>query len=303
MAKSKMIIESVEQDSNDVLFINSGDAVNFELNAEIVAGTLTSNAKELRVAIENELKNYTVERYVNDGEAAKKDKAFLNKVKDSVSSKRKDVTKQWNAPLDSFLSEMTALEQAIAKASDAINTIVKEADAKEKNEKREKIEGFWKTLDFSLVSLDKIFNPKWLNKTTKFETVIKEIEAITEKITTELATLRSMNDEDSEILQTFYLETLDLNATLMKGSKLKEDRETLRKQNEAWKAEQLSKPGIVETPAEAKKEAVTKIQNNLKQSVEAEKTYTYTLRLTGTKAQLMALRKYIDDNKIDYEKL
>ena len=112
-----------------------------------------------------------------------------------------------------------------------------------------------------------------------------------------------MNDEDSEILQTFYLETLDLNATLMKGSKLKEDRETLRKQNEAWRAEQLSKPGIVESPAETKKEAVTKIQNNLKQSVEAEKPYTYTLRLTGTKAQLMALRKYIDDNNITYEKL
>ena len=58
---------------------------NFELSAEIVAGKLTSNAIELKTQIENELQNYSVEKYLNDPEAAATDKAFLNKVKEAVS--------------------------------------------------------------------------------------------------------------------------------------------------------------------------------------------------------------------------
>ncbi len=290
----------VKESENDSLVIEKSQVTNFNLNAEIVAGSLTSNAKELRAAVENELKNYSVERYSDNLDLAKKDKALLNKIKDSVATKRKEITKQWNKPLDDFLDEMKNLEKSIDAASGTINEVVKAADEKEKSEKRAKIEDYWKTLDFKFVSLDKIFNQKWLNKSVKMESVMIEIEGITEKITTELATIKSMNDEDSEILQSFYLDTLDLNATLAKGNQLKTNRELIKKKNDEWKQEQLEKAVDV-----LKENKLIPPETKAPQIVEKNKTniMSFTLKLEGTREQLIELRKFIDVHGIKYTKV
>lgn len=294
----------VEADTQVVAKSDSG--ADFELSAKITAGSLTSNAKELRARIEAELQNYSVEKYLNDPESAKKDKAFLNKVKDSIADKRKEVSKAWNSPLDNFLEEMKGLEKSINEASSKLNDIVKEADDKEKNEKRAKIEAYFSTLDFKIVSLDRIFNPKWLNKTTKMDQVMLDIEAITEKITGELATIKSMQTEDSEILQAFYLETLDLNATLQKGNQLRANRKTIQEAEEKAKVEMVQN---MAGATEVKKTVVIPeenkafVQNESKNGVVEQPLMNFTLRLSGTREQLIALRQYIDKSGIKYEKL
>lgn len=294
----------VEADTQMVV-AKSESGADFELSAKITAGSLTSNAKELRARIEAELQNYSVEKYLNDPESAKKDKAFLNKVKDSISDKRKEVSKAWNSPLDNFLEEMKGLEKSINEASSKLNDIVKEADDKEKNEKKSKIEAYYSTLDFKIVTLDRIFNQKWLNKTVKMDQIMLEIESITEKISGELATIKSMQTEDSEILQAFYLETLDLNATLQKGNQLRANRKVIQE------AEEQKKVEMVQNMAGATKPAVKTVvipeenkivQNAFNENV-GQPLMNFTLKLYGTKEQLIALRQYIDSHGIKYEKL
>lgn len=297
---------TVIEDQNEINPAESTKIENFELNAEIVAGSLTSNAKELKNCIEAELKNYTVEKYIDNPAAAKKDKAFLNKIKDAVADKRKEVTKTWNKPLDEFLDEMKSLENSISDASSKLADISKAAENKEKQDKQNKIEEYWKTLDFSLVPLERIFNPKWLNKTTKMDAIQLEIESIIEKISTELNTVRQMQDVDSDALQSFYLETLDLNATLTKGNQLKANREAIRKQDEQWKAEKLQNAGIVESPANEVKQAVEVLQNAgmvEKPAPINDPVMSFTLYLTGPKSKLQALRQFIDSNGIKYKKV
>ena len=312
MAKEKLQIEVVnDQDTKQIVNV-SNSISDFELNAKITAGTLTSNAKELKAKIESELKNYSVEKYILNPGAAKSDKALLNKVKDAVSDKRKEIMKAWNVPLDEFLSEMKSLETSITDASNKINDIVKEAENKEKAEKRAWIENYWSTLDFHLVSLDKIFNQKWLNKTYKNEQIMLDCEAITERITTELKTINSMADEDREILASFYLDTLDLNATLQKGNQLKENREKLKAEKtvKALENAKLIPPeGEVIKPAKVlvdykdnSKAACNPYQSN-KVAVNTTNEMSFTLKLYGTKEQLLGLRKYIDSNGIKYEKI
>jgi len=267
------------------------ETLKFELNAEIIAGSLTSNAKELKQNVENELKNYSVDKYIGNPDAAKTDKALLNKVKDAVATKRKEITKKWNEPLDEFLLEMKSLEKTIDEASGSLNKIVLVAEQEEKDQKKKQIEAFFSTLDFSLVTLDRIFDPKWLNKTVKLEKVYTEISEITQKITTELNTLRSLQTEDSEFLQAFYLETLDLNAAIARGNQLKQNRETLKKQ-----AEILQEPPKAEIKIPEQKPTSTNPSSN-------DGKMTYVLKLYGTAVQLMALRKFIDANGITYEKL
>lgn len=220
---------------------NGNNIAGFELSAEIVAGKLTSNAKELAEKIRNELKKFTVDRYIGKPAAAKADKALLTKVKDAISDKRKKVSAEWNKPLDAFLDEMRSLEKEVLECYGNLNDVVKQAENVEKENKRKEIEGYWHTLGITIIPLEKIFNPKWLNKTFTMNDVMKEVEAKVEKITGELATLRSMEDEDSETLQSFYLETLDLNATLEKGNQLKANRAALKADEERRRQEEAEK--------------------------------------------------------------
>lgn len=220
---------------------NGNNIADFELSAEIVVGKLTSNAKELAEKIRNELKKFTVDRYIGNPAAAKADKALLTKVKDAISDKRKKVSAEWNKPLDALLDEMKSLEKEVSECYDNLNDVVKQAENAEKENKRKEIEGYWHTLGITIIPLEKIFNPKWLNKTFSMNDVMKEVEAKVEKITGELATLRSMKDEDSETLQSFYLETLDLNATLEKGNQLKANRAALKAEEERRQREEAEK--------------------------------------------------------------
>lgn len=310
MARPKKNIEVKSE--NEVTVVQNETVSDFNLTAQITAGKLTSNAKELREKIESELLNYSVERYLDKPEMAKADKAFLNKVEDSVSKKRKDVTAKWNEPLEEFLSEMKALEKSVQGASDKLNAIVKEAENKEKEEKREKIRGYWETLDFKIVSLERIFNPKWLNKTFSMTDIMKEIESAIEKITGELATVKSLQDENCEILQSFYLDTLDLNATLQKGQQLKANRAAIKAEEERKKAEAENAAKNAEN-AKINAEFAEKLQNSVENQdknaklneipAKKEPVLSYKLEVFGTKEKLFALRKFIDENKIEYRKL
>lgn len=299
MSNEKLQVQAVIQDEETALKVAKSDVQvsDFELVTDIVVGKLTSNAKEFSAALENELKNYTVERYLDNPDAAKTDKAYLNKLKDKVAEKRKLATTTWNKPLDEFISIMKNLEKDIDSASGELNNIVNQAVQKEKDEKKAKIVEFWNTLNFTIVPLDRVFNPRWLNKTEKLSSIMEECKAITEKITTEMNTLKSMKDEDSEILQSFYLETLDLNATLAKGNQLKENRARIKAEEERKAALNVeTKRPIVSDNSEPEiKQPETK--------QEKEPIATFRLEVTAPASKLMALRKFIDTNGITYKKI
>lgn len=316
--------KSSNMETAAVAVAENGGIAEFNLSAEIVAGKLTSNAKELGEKIRGELKNFTAERYIGHPEAAKSDKAILTKVEDAIADKRKEVTKKWNEPLDVFLSEMKALEKDVATAYDGLNAVVKEAENAEKEEKKRQIEGYWHTLGFNVVPLERIFNPKWLNKTFSMTDVMKEVECQIEKITGELATLRCMQDEDSETLQSFYIDTLDLKATLEKGNQLKANRAALKAAEEERKRKEDAEKNArnEEKPAEnaeIRTEFAENSQKNTENGAEnvksdekqlnlaetrfaGEAVMSFRLELFGTRQQLVALRAYIDSNGIKYRK-
>lgn len=304
----KLQIEAVIQDDEKTAVEVAKSDVqvsDFELVTNIVVGKLTSNAKEFSAALEKELQNYTVERYLDNPDAAKTDKAYLNKLKDEVAEKRKTATATWNKPLDEFISVMKDLEKKIDSASNQLKTITDKAVQQEKDEKKAKIVDFWNYLNFTIVPLDRVFNPKWLNKGEKLQSIFDECKAITEKITTEMNTLKSMQDEDSETLLSFYLDTLDLNATLQKGNQLKENRARIKAEEERKAAADklpFGKPVI--PSAEQKKEYnEQEIEEISKQNLTVEPTATFRLEVTAPASKLKALRQYIDSNGISYRKI
>lgn len=300
----KLQIEGVIQEDENTLEVAKTDVKvsDLELVTNIVAGKLTSNAKEYSAALKNEIANYTIERYIDDPEAAKNDKAYLNKLLDEVAEKRKLATTTWNKPLDEFISVMKELESEIKTASNNLKTIVDKADQQVKDEKKAKIIEFWNTLNFTIVPIERVFNSKWLNKGEKMASIMEECKAITEKITTEMNTLKSMQDEDSEVLQSFYLDTLDLNATLQKGNQLKENRARIKAEEErkAALAAETKKPVVSDNsePDLSPKGPVIPMSEAPKEPIA-----TFRLEVTATASKLMALRKFIDANGITYKKI
>ena len=297
----------VVEDETTALEVAKSDVKvsDLELVTNIVAGKLTSNAKEYSAALKNEIANYTIERYIDNPDAAKNDKAYLNKLLDEVAEKRKLATTTWNKPLDEFISVMKELETEIKTASNNLKTIVDKADKQVKDEKKAKIIEFWNTLNFTIVPIERVFNPKWLNKTEKLTSIMEECKAIVEKITTEMNTLKSMKDEDSDVLQSFYLETLDLNATLAKGNQLKENRARIKAEEERKAAEMAKKEQF--PPINPSKFNVTESGNVVKESLNTnqpkEPIATFRLEVTAPASKLMALRRFIDANGITYKKI
>ena len=301
----KLQIEAViQEEENTAIEVAKSDVQvsDFELVTNIVVGKLTSNAKEFSAALETELQNYTVERYLDNPDAAKTDKAYLNKLKEEVAEKRKTATTTWNKPLDEFISVMKDLEKKIDCASNELKTITDKAVQQEKDEKKAKIVEFWNTLNFTIVPIERVFNPRWLNKTEKMQNIIDECKAIVDKINTEMATLKSMPDEDSETLLSFYLDTLDLNATLQKGNQLKENRAKIKAEEEKKAAEnKLVEMGA--TLIQKEPDSVVKENLTTENQQTIEPIATFRLEVTAPASKLVALRKYIDDNGITYKKI
>ena len=193
---------------------------------EKTLGNLVTNAKDIKAYVEEKLKEYSVDNYAGDAKQAAKDKAEINAAIKTLNDRRIALEKEWNMPFAEFKNIIAETCDMMKTASGKLDVIVKAKEEEEKAQKKAQIVELWNGKNFNLVPLDRIFNAKWLNKTTKLSTVDAEIDTIIKNITGDLASLDAFG-EDTAILKDLYLSTLNLQQTLNKGAELKANRERL----------------------------------------------------------------------------
>lgn len=193
---------------------------------EKTLGNLVTNAKDIKAYVEEKLKEYSVDNYAGDAKQAAKDKAEINAAIKTLNDRRIALEKEWNMPFAEFKNIISETCDMMKTASGKLDVIVKAKEEEEKAQKKAQIIELWNGKDFNLVPLDRIFNAKWLNKTTKLAAVDAEIDTIIKNITGDLASLDAFG-EDTAILKDLYLSTLNLQQTLNKGAELKANRERL----------------------------------------------------------------------------
>lgn len=273
-------------------------------------GVLLTNIDKLETFVQEKLKEYTPENYKGDADAAKKDRATLNTSKKTLAQERIKVVKELMKPFEDFETRCKALEKNIDAAAGALDEIVKAKETAEKELKRAGITEFFNTRQFSLVPLEKLFDERWLNKTVKMKDVQEEIDAKIKKIYADIKTIEAFG-VDVEALKPLYLETLDIGATIERGRTIQENRDRLAKEAEE-RAEREQKEKMQEQQTELAKEEVKAQETapvaSLAQQaagvpVDDDPEMTYTLRFKGKRSVLFALRQYMIDNKIEYEKL
>ena len=198
---------------------------------EKAVGYLETNIEALETYVKQKLEEYKPENYMGDADLAKRDRAELNKARDKISRARKELIAELMKPYNDFETRCKALEKMIDSASGALDEIVKTKEGEEKEQKRKKIELMWLTKNFDLFPLDKIFNPKWLNKTCKDKEILEEMDSVIERTYHDLKLIDKFAD-DAETLKAHYLINLDISETLDYGEELQKQREVAKREAE-----------------------------------------------------------------------
>jgi len=281
-------------------------------------GSITTNAQAVLEAVKEKAKQYLdVSKYEGDEKQAKDDRALLRKQKEATKTTIKSIEEAWNQPLEPFLDIAKKITKEFDFAIDAIDEWVKEGEAKEKEKKRKEIQAYFDTKKFDLVSLEKIFDDKWLNKTYKIWDVKKDIDAAIETIYSNIKILENIA-EHGMTAKAFYLETLDMGAAMRQIETLKANAERLaREQIERGQRELNAK--VAQNAAEERKESRESRNEEMAKGLAASaldidepdvpaapappKVISYTCKFWGTEEQLKKLREYMTASGIAYEKI
>jgi hypothetical protein len=272
-----------------------------------VAGVLDTNISEIENFVTERIKDYAPESYMGDADMAKKDRAELNKAKKALGEARKSVIDRLMKPYRDFESRCKALEGLIDTASGKLDAIVKEREAEEKEAKRALIQTEWDSRNFDLVPLDKVFNPKWLNKTYKLTDIANEMTVIIERTYKDLKTIEKFAD-DAETLKAHYLMCLDIGDTLDYGEELKKKRELAERE-----AKERAEREHIEHVNEQKKELAQEQKDFARKSSVAGLVADasgeelepaigeYVLNVSVTESQLLGIKNYLNMQGIEFE--
>lgn len=283
----------------------SNELIKFELQekdlelvvSEKTLGCLTTNAKQIKEMVEKALPNYDIINYTEENiELAKKDKAMLNKASKALNDKRIQFEKEFMQPFSEFKSVVSDTVTLIKDCSAKIDAVVKQSEENAQKTKRAEIETIWEGKRFSLVSLDKVFDTKWLNKGTTLKSVDAEIGVKIASINDDIATIDAIG-EDVDLLKSLYLDTLNLNSTIQYANTLKQNRDRAKAEAEARAVAQPtvaieSRPTPEPLPAAG-----------IPAPIATAEILTRAFKITATKEQIIALAKYMDSQRIKYEKI
>jgi len=275
-------------------------------------GVIETNAETVLEAVREKARQYLdVSRYADDKQA-KADRAMLRKQKDHVKTVMASIREAWNKPLEKAENLIKQALKEFDVAIDAIDESVKENEAREKEAKREAIRAYFDGRDFDLVPLEKIFDNKWLNKTTDMRDVKNAIVVKISEIHANLKILESVA-EHGAVAKAFYLDTLDMAVALRQVETLKANAERSAKEKRE-RAEREARETVARNAAEEAEEA-GRIQKDKnidslvaevlgEDPVEAQPViYEYDYRFRGTADDARKMKAYMISNKIAYEKL
>lgn len=169
------------------------------------------NKDEIKKAVISITEQYKGLAYTEEQlQEAKKDRAMLNAMKKDISDRRIQVKKALLEPYDVFESEV---KEVVALIDEPIEMIGKQIEAYEDKVRDEKntalAQFFYENIGelSEVVSYDRIFNPKWLNKTASLSSCKAEIQKIIDDINTDLAAIISSVDEKYQVFaKDYYLQ-------------------------------------------------------------------------------------------------
>lgn len=283
------------------------DVSGFKLSVLTPAVVIESNTEKLVAFIRDRVKDYSPEKYAGDADAAKKDRAELNKGAEQVKNIRQQI--QALNPYGSVIEQLADAEKLIKSGADALGNIVKARQQEEQDAKYKLIEAEFASRKFDLFKLEKIFDKRWLNKTYKMTDIAAEITAAIDRTYRDLKTIEDFAGADADVLKAHYLISLDIGETMDYGEELRKKQELAAKEEqeraEREHAEQITaqkKELAAEVKDYSKRQTVVGLAAGaLDEDAPVAERREYTLTVGVTEPQLMAIKNFLNQQGIEFE--
>lgn len=263
------------------------------------------NFEELKEEITNKSALYKNMVYTDETiKDAKSDRALLNKFKTALEDKRKEVKKQCLEPYNQFEKQIKELVAIIDEPVKLIGEQITEFEDREKAEKHEQIIELFNKAGFqSFVTLEQIYDPKWLNKSVSLKSIEEELTNTVYRIGHDVTTINSLKEYSFEALE-HYKKTLDLAGAIAEGQRLADiQKRKLEHEAEVKAREELAKKQA-EEKAKAEAEAMVPeeleevSQEEPQQAVEVKRQWIKFVALLS-KDDALALKEFCDKRGIE----
>lgn len=303
------------------------------------------NKDELEKAVRKKLESYQNVVYTEDTmNVAKKDRAELKKLIEEIEDRRKQVKKIINEPYDAFEKEVKEVIALIEEPMKLIDGQVKDYEEDQKKAKKKELIAVYEEEIGTLrevLPFEKVFNPRYLNKTFKLLDAQKEIREKIGRVRTDLESIDGLDSKYKLNAKDVYIKTMDLSKAMAENKRLlllEEQLEADRKRKEAQEeerkrlAEERKRQEEIRRQQEAERaetEAVKRAEEERKRAEQEKllaetdkklsgvaerkpvpegqemkpKGYKTRFEIIGTMQQIESLVAYMVENGIPYTKI
>lgn len=260
------------------------------------------NADEIAKEVEAKVGYYKNLVYTEDQVAeAKKDRATLRKFVTALKDKDHEIKERCLAPYEEFHNQMQKIILLVEEPADLIDKQVKEYEEAQKEQKKKAIQELFKMKGFQpWVSLERIWNQKWLNKTYSMKQIDADLTTIQHKIGEDILLINGQR-EGMQAALSEYKRSMDVSASIAAAQRYMEAKraeEELTRQLQANPVEPAPVQAPAPKPASTVQDAMPKTYSD-GQPVRKELMF----KVLVSYEEMQALNRFLIDNKIQFRQI
>lgn len=267
--------------------------------------SISFNFEELKAEIGEALEKYRGIVYTDATiKDAKSDRAALNKFKDALETKRKEIKKRSMIPYEAFAEQVKVLTGLIDFPLNEIDRQVKAYEERKKEERLAALQKFydflWRDYDFyqSVLPFEKAIALKkeMLNASVNEKAAEGLLQDVLNRCVSDLNSIAALQLGANEpALIDFYKTCYDINSVIRKAQDIKSAAEAKKRQ------EEKTAPSVKQSPIYKQEEEPE--TSPAAEQVEEMPIIQVDFRVWGTKEQLRMLQMFLKENGIKYGKV
>ena len=209
------------------------------------------NYDDLKTAIAAKVEDYKGLTYTDEQMTeAKKDRAELNRFRSALDAKRKEIKKRCLAPYEAFEAQMKELTRLVDEPIEMIDSQLAEYDNRLRAEKKEQIEALFEDMQFQpFVTLDRIKDPRWLNRSYKLSQVEQDMRDRKEQISNDVYIINRLPESKAALV--IYEQTLNLRAAQAEAERMAQVQREAEARKKAEEAAQQAMAAKLDADAAA----------------------------------------------------
>lgn len=260
----------------------------------VLPAEITSNYEELKQELAEKIHHYETLVYTDDQiKDAKDDRANLNKLKKALNDERIRREKEYMIPFNTFKAQVQEVISMIDKPIGLIDERIKDFEAHQKLEKKEKIFAEFNAIrseapeNAKFIAFSQIFEESWCNSSVSLKSIKEKITFIFTDVSRNIETLEQLPEFSFEAVE-FYKKSLNMADAIAEAKKMS-DMQKAKAQAEAMK--------VLHEAKEVEKPAATIVETAPFE--EERKWISFSAHLTTTDA--IALKNFFESRNIDFK--